>query len=340
MTTTQHGTSLEHRVGPRGRFTLLVASGEIAVRGVEGDTIRVRALDDRPLDDMFDVGLADDGVTLRQVEGLPLGRRLFSHRGGAELAVEVPHGATVSVETASADVEASDLSGAKSFRTASGELTLRRLAGPVDVETVSGEIELEGQAPVDLRAKSVSGDISVRVPTVRRLDLGTTSGDLRLDATLAGDGPFAVRTISGDVIVVGRAGFRVEAESITGDLSSDVPSKRESFPGRKVLTIGRAGPTLSFRSVSGDFHVAEPRDAGAATLASDVTAKVVEPAVAVAPRAALPPAGAAADDQATDAAASANPGQTQLDVLRALERGEITVAEATERLSQLDEVLR
>jgi hypothetical protein len=213
------------------------------------------------------------------------------------------------------------------FRTASGQVRLMRLAGSVDVETVSGDVEIEGLAPLELVAKSVSGDLGVRLPSVRRLDLGTTSGDLHLDAALAGDGPFAMRSISGDAIVVGRNAFRVEAESITGELSSDLPSKRESTSGRRVLIVGRPGPTLSFRSVSGDFHVAEPRDAAPVAVEAPVA-----PATSAMPAAA--PTAPARSAPAPDAEAA------RLEILRALERGDIDVAEATERLTASEEPIR
>jgi DUF4097 and DUF4098 domain-containing protein YvlB len=329
MTRTTGPTTLEQAIGPRGRFTLRQASGDVTIRGVEGDTVRVRSLDDRPLSDMFDVEVGDGTFELKQVEGLSLGRKMFSHSSGAELAIEVPHGATVTVDTQSADIVANDLSGEKRFRSASGEVTLSRLAGGLEVETVSGEIEIEGGAPIDLTAKSVSGDVRVRVPTLRRLDLGTTSGDIRLDATLAGNGPFAMRSISGDVTIVGRAGFRVEAETITGDLSSDVPSKRESLPGRKVLVVGRPGPTLTFRSVSGDFHVVEPRDAATPIDAGQVESTPAESA----------PVATTPIDRAVEES-SMSESDLRLEVLRALERGDITVAEATDQLRVLDEVPR
>ena len=321
------GTTLEHRIGPRGSFSLRQASGDILIRGVEGDTVRVRSLDDRPLSDTFDIELLDDRVELHQHGGFDVGMRLFSRGSGADLQIEVPHGANVAVDTGSADIGASDLSGVKAFRTASGEVSLNRLAGRVDVETVSGEIEIDGSAPVDMALKSVSGDISVRVPSIRRLDLGTTSGDIRLDAELTGNGPFAIRSISGDATIVGRAGFRVEAETITGDLSSDQPSKRESHPGRKVLIVGRPGPTLTFRSVSGDLHVAEPRDAAPRSVEAPAAEETVNDTPAKESEQPEVPDVQEGDDK-------------RLDILRALERGEITVAEATDQLTELDEVLR
>jgi len=324
--TTGIGTTLEHRIGPRGRFSLRQASGDIVVRGVEGDTVRVKSLDDKPLSEIFDIDLGDDRVDVHQRGGFDMGMRLFSRGAGAELRIEIPHGASVSVDTGSADIDASDLSGSKSFRTASGEVRLHRFAGSVEVETVSGEIEIDGSAPLDMALKSVSGDVSVRVPSARRLDLGTTSGDIRLDAELAGNGPFAIRSISGDATIVARMGFRVEAESITGDLSSDLPSKRESLPGRKVLVVGRPGPTLSFRSVSGDLHVAEARDA-APVIATTTTEEAMDDTPVT-------------NDKPVDEPEATGTEDKRLEILRALERGDITVPEATDQLGQLDEVLR
>lgn len=328
--TSRQSTTLEHAIGPRGRFTLRQASGEITLRGVEGDTVRVRSLDgDKPLGEQFHVETGDGFVELRQLERFGVGVKLFSRGDSPEIEVEVPHGATVSIETASAEVQASDLSGSKRFRTASGELRLARFAGPLDAETVSGDVDIDGRAPLELAVKSISGDIRVRVPRLKRLDMGTTSGDLWLDAELAGDGPFAIRSISGDATIVGRSGFRVEAETITGDLSSELAHKRESMPGRKVLIVGRPGPTLAFRSVSGDLTVVQPRDA-----APDAAAPLAASDAWAAPTLPAPPA------LPTPAKPAIDVDEARLEILRALERGEITVVEATDRLGRLDEVLR
>lgn len=324
--TNEHVASVEHQIGPRGRFTLRQASGEVSIKGVEGATVRVRSLDgDNALGEQFSIEAGDGFVELRQLERFGLGIRMFGRHDSPEIVVEVPHGANVSVETASADLQASDLSGVKRFRTASGDVRLTRLAGALDVETVSGDVELEGQAPMELAGRSISGDVRVRVPRLRRLELGTTSGDLWLDSELTGDGPFALRSISGDVTIVGRAGFRVEAETITGDLASDLPSKRESMPGRKVLIVGRPGPTLAFRSVSGDLHVVKPRDA----------APPIAPGAGLAPDAPAAPTPLAGPEVRT-APTDAVGDDSRLEILRALERGEITVTEATQRLGELD----
>jgi DUF4097 and DUF4098 domain-containing protein YvlB len=322
MTTTSNaGATIDHQVGPRGRFTLRQTSGEVTIRGVEGDRVRVSADDEKAFRDRFTVQEDDDAVAINQNEKLGFG--IFGRGESVDLTVEVPHGARVLIETQSGDISASDLSGTKSFRTASGEVVLKRLAGAVEVETVSGDLEIEGQAPIDLKGRTVSGDVDIQVPVLRRLDLGTTSGDMGIDAELRGDGPFALRTISGDVHFVVRSGVRVEAETITGDLASDLDSKRESSVGRKVMVVGKPGATLSFRSVSGDFRAAKPRTAAPALKESAMTDDTNEPGTAT-----------VADAQPSDADAR------RLEILRQLERGEISVADAGDRLAELDEVLR
>ena len=48
--------TIEHVIGPRVRFTLRQASGEITIRGVAGESVRVRSLaGGKPLDEEFHI---------------------------------------------------------------------------------------------------------------------------------------------------------------------------------------------------------------------------------------------------------------------------------------------
>src|SRR5262249_1202978 len=143
------------------------------------------------------------------------------------------------------------LVGKKDFRTASGDIALNETAGKLVLDAVSGDVSIEAAGVLDLRGKTISGDLHVRAPRMTLFDLATTSGDVWFAAELTGSGPFSVRSISGDVQAVSRGDLRVEAQTVPGDLTSDVPPRRESALGRKLLTIGRSGPTFAFKSVSG-----------------------------------------------------------------------------------------
>jgi hypothetical protein len=112
--------------------------------------------------------------------------------------------------------------------------------------------------------------------------------------------------VRGDLlfVLVGKATFDVRG--IATDMQADMPHRVEGRMDRRRVVIGSGGPTVIFSSMSGDIAVRHPR-------------RVTE--------------------RRTEEAASAEtvgekpPNSASLEVLRALERGEIDVEEASRRLA-------
>ncbi|MEZ0240783.1 MAG: DUF4097 domain-containing protein [Chloroflexota bacterium] len=337
MNTTIGSTAeLEHHIGPKGRFSLKVPSGSVVIRGTDEDVARIRDMRGRSLAERFSIDAGTDHLSLEARTRFGLGFE-FGGRGSEDrLEIDVPRWAVVIIDTASADVEAANLAGQKRFKSASGDLTLDDVSGDLDVEAVSGDVTVSGSNRLDLRARTISGDLVLRAPSVGRFEAGTTSGDLRLDAELTGAGPFAIKSISGDVTITARGALSVDAQTITGELSTSMEHRSSSAPGHKALIIGRDGPTLQFKSVSGDLRIVEAREAPAPQAGRDPdTEDFGDP----------PPAGMDASE-ASDASATDEPvdstdlAAARLDILRALERGELTVDAATERLAELEGAVR
>ena len=173
----------------------------------------------------------------------------------------------------------------------------------------------------------------------------STSGDLRLKSEL-GDGPHAIGTVSGDAIVTSRNGIRVAAQTVAGDLTSDLPHTSEGRPGRRSLIVGSGSTVVQFRSVSGDLRVvgptatarstAGPRRRARAAVAAHSTDSLRWPRR---PFVTASTAGAGtASTRRRQRTTRARPGRRRPPrVLRALERGEIDIEEATRRLASLDE---
>jgi hypothetical protein len=308
MTARATGRSvLEHEIGRDGIVNLRVHAGELTLRAIEGPIARLRDLDGNDLGDRFEIETGSRSLTVRPIArpgdvGLTLAGRRSS-----QLEVELPREAAAIVESVSADVVAHGLRGEQRYRTTSGDVRLDDVGSSITAETVSGSLTVIGGAGLDLTARLVSGTAELSASTIRRLGMTTTSGDVRVTGSLSGDGPFAVRTVSGEARLSLRGDVHVDARTLTGRIRTDLPHRSDSRPGRRSTVIGSGGPLLTFESVSGDLWVGAPGEPG-----RDVG----------------PPRPQGPSEDGLDA--------ERLRILRALERGEIDVAAASSRLAVLD----
>jgi hypothetical protein len=324
MTTATDRSTFEQPLGPGGLLKVRLPVGEIAATGTDGDQVRVRELDGRPLDDLFRIEssadrlelLAPDRFSLDQIFSFASGRRF---RG--RIAIELPRGATVEIEGASATIVLTGLTGRTRIRTASGDINLADMAGDLQVDSASGRVRIAAGDDIALRVRTISADVSVSAPRLTRLEAGTTSGDIKLDAALGGPGPWSIDTVSGDARLVGRSGLTIRGRTVTGDVRSDLPHRSETSGGARLLIVGDGATPLAFSSVSGDLRVVQARPVSASALAATTTDRAPADGPA---RSFRPVAAIGADDDA------------RMAVLRALERGEIDVTEAADRLAALE----
>jgi hypothetical protein len=329
MTTTSTGASLDHDIGSAGLMSIRLANGRARLRAADGTAVRIRDTHGRELSEMFDIDLGHGSVSLRADK---LGRQW--HGGGhtPDLEIDLPRGATVVIEGGSADIEADGLVGDQRYRTASGDMSLRAVSGQVAIDAVSGDVDISATGEAAVTIKTVSGDVELRAATLTSLDAATTSGDLRIAGRLAGPGPFAIVTVSGDTLLAPAGDLRVEMATLSGDMRSKAGGQTEGGRGRRSLTLGRGVPLLTLRSLSGDLLVVPPTpvrrpESDRPAAGENAAHPETRPEAPIPTPADTPtPAIAAAYDDA------------RLRILRSLERGEIDVAEAGQRLEALDGV--
>ena len=281
-----------------------------------------------------------------------------------EIEIEVPrdHPCRLGLNTASGDVRVDDLTGELAVNTASGDSTLSRISGEITVNTASGDLTIN-RAVGRITGRSASGDARIEASALSTLGFQTASGDFQLDAALIGEGPYRIKTASGDtnLAVIGldpesgtERSLVVTYQAMSGDAHLD----REFRPhgaGRWATEGATPERTISVTTMSGDLRGNAGVSAEARAIALAATATVAaarrEPVAVVAP---MPPApepppspvpptmpAAQIDARELDAVHTGGPDAPgraaaadaeRLALLEAVQRGEIDIDEALQRL--------
>jgi hypothetical protein len=319
--------TVEHDVGERGEVLLRLTSGDVQIRAVEGSTARLQAV--------FDLAAGSEQEADEQFERLSLrveasrGRLEISEprrnghvslaglgrlvglggRRNLEVTLEMPAHASLAFQSVSADLVATGLRGDQRYRTVSGDLVLNELAGRVELNAVSGDTTLRADGALDLDARSVSGNILAVAPRFESLRAATVSGDIEAEGALDAGPSHRTETVSGDLAIAPLNGVTLEVRGLSTEVHSSIPHRREGSRDRRRYVIGDGAATIRFNSMSGDVRVERPRRLHDA-----------EPPQPPAPPAPAPHRRPMSDEE-------------RIELLRAVERGEIDVDEAARRLS-------
>lgn len=254
-------------VSGTARLEVDVASGTIRV-GV-GDEGAVRVSIDAADGADVEVTQMGDVVSVRQpTRWLMRGRTL-------QVAVWLPAGSDVTVQSASADVQLRGELGAVRVRSSSGDIDID-VVDRLEVGTASGDVRMHacnGTATISTSSGDVvighvggafagshaSGDVRVD-EAAGAVDVGTASGDVTIRRCFGDD--IAIKTVSGDVTVGLPPGIRVHPDisTLSGRTTMPTPAGSGSA-GSGSAGSGSAGSgsrrdvRLRLRTVSGDIRV-------------------------------------------------------------------------------------
>jgi hypothetical protein len=331
MTTSLGPDVIEHVIGLTGELSLRLPAGSVELRGTDGDAARIRDLDGEPIEDRFQIDREPNRLALRLRDGFHIDfsglLRGGLRRASTRLEVELPRGAKLDIDCASADITASELRGEQRYHSASGSIRLSAVAGRVIAESVSGAVDIAAVGDLHLAGRSVSGDIAVRGGRLPSMVLASTSGDIEIDALLDGPGPYGIQTVSGDAQVQAHGGIRIEGKTVTGEIVGRAQQRAESRRGKHHLVVGDGRDLLTFKSISGDLRIADPESASGVAVSPAAPEPPAPPQALQPPQPPQPPT--------TPAEPEAHESE-RLAILRDLENGTIDVAEAGGRLAALE----
>jgi len=254
-------TTTHHTPGPLD-LDIRVQAGRVEIETAETDetTVELEPLDGgdaaRAAVESARHELRPSGDGHRLVIEIARRPRLFGWNEPEMLVrIRCPHGAAVDAKTASADVELRGRAGAFTTKTASGDVVVEA-AADVDVKTASGDVSV-GRATGRVNVNTMSGDV-VLDEAAGAVSAHTMSGDLRVERLAAG--AVELRTMSGDIVASVRTGATlwIDASSMSGEVSSDLPVSDSAPAGERTDIELRAS------SMSGDIDLRRAEEASTA----------------------------------------------------------------------------
>lgn len=255
----------------------LESSGRVQVSNVAG-SVRVSAWD-RP--EVHVTGELGEGAEKLEISGDARALRIevrvprrSDDAEDTELTLLVPAGASLEVDTVSADIAVQGLKGAVKANTVSGDLNLSLTSADVQAHTVSGDLslrapskntvlnsvsgDLQVQGPSgQLRLETVSGNIDLAGGPFSSLQLKSISGDMELDAALTDDGRLTGETLSGQLTVrlPASTSAAVSLRSFSGEVLSTLGGAGGEARERIEFKLGDGRGRIDLSSFSGDIRL-------------------------------------------------------------------------------------
>ena len=300
----RRGGDREEQVERSTKTVAIGASGELDVANIAGDitvtrgsgtdatvevikTARARSAEDaKAMLPLVQVDIVDRAGRAEIRARYPSGDALRSN--GRNINISVSYNITAPVNTRltaksiSGNIKVTDIKGDVSAESVSGDVRIGGSGRVGIAKSVSGNVEVaDTQIDGTLEAGSVSGDVTLRRLTARRIDTSSISGTVRLEdvqcdridaqsisgvvafsGPLAKGGRYALKSHSGEVTVAiaGGIGFEVDASSFSGQVRSDLPiTTHGTDTGRRQRTLsgsyGDGSAILDLTTFSGNVVI-------------------------------------------------------------------------------------
>jgi DUF4097 and DUF4098 domain-containing protein YvlB len=202
------------------------------------------------------------------------------HGGDSHLVINVPAGASIGVDSFSAEITVKGVTGSVSAETVNGSISVTGSTGEVDLETVNGALTIVGPARrvnaesvngavriegviEEADASTVNGDLRVTGGTLMRASLETVNGDIEFEGGLSSDASLDAESVGGTVTLVLPAS--VQADFSLASFSGEIRHDFDAPAARRVsrwtseqelhFSLGAGGADVSVNTLSGSIYV-------------------------------------------------------------------------------------
>ena len=262
------------RVSPTFSMNVWNPAGRVKVMAWDRDSLVVRGRIDTTQRYLF--GGNEQGAKLGILSSAKLvveSRQSGQDSKPCDFIIWVPRRAKLSIRTASADVEGTDISG--SFYTVSGAIRLAGTSTSIEAETMSGNLDLNANVPwlrartgdghlllrgqpQDVDASTIAGTLDVATPTPMRAQFTSVTGDIHY----AGSPPsgaileFSNHNGGVDILLPPTASGVFAMSSVSGVIENSVSSVRPAAaPHAMRVTLGRGDASITVRTFKGTIRL-------------------------------------------------------------------------------------
>ncbi len=245
-------------------FKMFIPSGTVRLVGWDRDSILVRGRVPRSAQLLF--GGSDSSgykLVVEQRDGAAEGV-------ASQLLIYLPRRNQLSIKTADALVEATDVGGW--FYTVSGRYHITGSASSLEVEAMTGDIDLDAStpwarartgkghlvirgSPQDVDASTIGGTLDIATASIVHGRFTSVTGDIHYAATMAPRSLFEFSTHSGtvDLLLPRDVSARLELSTVEGEIDNGFEQLRPAAEGVHTLqvTLGSGASDVTVRTFKG-----------------------------------------------------------------------------------------
>jgi len=246
---------------------MFVPSGTVRLIGWDRDSIVIRGRLPAPAQLMF--GGSDTSGYKLAIE-----QQGDASMAATRLLIYLPRRSQVSLKTADALVDATDVAGW--FYTVSGRYHIDGAATSIEVEAMSGDIDLDAStpwaraktgkghlvvrgSPQDVDASTISGTLDITTATILHGRFTSVTGDVHYAATMAPHSLFEFSTHSGtvDFLLPREVSARFELSTVDGEIDNGFTQLRPAAAGvhNLQLSLGSGAADVTVRTFKGTVRL-------------------------------------------------------------------------------------
>ena len=246
--------------------------------------------------------------------------------GGRDYTIRVPHTCDINLRSSSGDISIHHVNGTHFIQSSSGDINMHHIKGNSLIGTASGDVSMHG-IEGKLGVRTASGDINITEASLKDISVSTASGDVTVNMLTAPESDFEIKGVSGDIdlILPGDSRLTIEVSTLSGDINSRFQHEMQSRgPGRgrtSTLNINGGGPTARLATVSGDISIHRGKSVNPEREMGEPTRDLGR---------------SSEGDDVMEPEGYVDRKEKELEILQALERGELSAQDAMKRLSDLD----